>query len=735
MAFRTIRHILLAFILVVLCFGIGFILMICHPSVQRYGLSRISQEIGYGLNAGNLRLSMGRKPGIHVQDIQISSKQGKVLLSASDLTLTPDLFNFFLPGIGTFFSGSVEARNLKFQLAGSGEIKDYALPQVIFQGKYDLNKRLLQIAFSKIITPETTLSATGNVQLSPTASPYLDLSVTSPFMKVETFKSLLTSLLLPEWIDCELLPSIKQGDIRMDTVSLRGSLEQIETLNQPEHANVLGLNLTLLNLVMQHPDRNAPELRDVSCALSIEGEAFSLDGLSGRFWQSAFQNSSVVIPNRYADRMRYLVKTEASIALSDVSHLKNLSLFPADVQQEIQELQTIDGTADIRVSIEYETGRSFPKIITSAISLQSVKVTHPLLLLPLMLGNATIDSDSDQPLQFSGHGLWGKSEFQVQGSADNTWKHVSARANTRADVKELIEIQVPQANIGNWIYGPLDAEALLDDNGVTLGPARIDMGKGYLRFKGRRNFRPKPAMHWICHIHIVQEPAQNLIQLIHPGASLLDGSVWLEGVMTLKDPDGTGVFSGLNGHARLLVEKGWIYQNSPILNALALISLERIFKPGSTGVQDGRLYFDRIEGDIEIEKGKILVQNLTFQSPAINAAGAGTIDLNRDHLQLKIGLQPLGTLDSLVGSIPVIGNILTGKEKSLIVYSLEVTGSLSTPQIKNVPFKNIGESALGYVERMVFTPERILKSLMSLKDSRPPVPDYQAEFDRMTPGS
>jgi uncharacterized protein YhdP len=214
---------------------------------------------------------------------------------------------------------------------------------------------------------------------------------------------------------------------------------------------------------------------------------------------------------------------------------------------------------------------------------------------------------------------------------------------------------------------------------------------------------------------------------------LLEGSVSVEGVLELKDSDGTGTFSGLNGHARLLVEKGWLHQNSPILNALALISLEHIFKPGSIGVQDGRLYFDRIEADIQIEKGKILLQNLTFQSPAINAAGAGTIDLNRDQLQLRIGLQPLGTVDSLVSRIPVIGNILTGKGKSLIVYSLEITGSLSNPQIKNVPFKSIGESALGYLERMVFTPDRILKSLTALKGPRPPAPDYHAEFDRMAP--
>jgi len=740
MSFRTIRRIVLALFLATLCCGIGFFLMMLNPSVQRYGLSRVSQAIGYDLNTGNIRLSMGIKPGIHVQDIQVRSKQGKVLLSASDLSLIPNLSDLFLSGAGTFFSGSVEVRNLKFQLSGSGEIKDYNLSQVNFQGKYDLNK-LLQISSLKIIIPDTSLSATGRVQFSPTAPPYLDLSVTSLFMTVDTFKSMFPTLLLPEWVSPELLPAIKQGDIRMDTISLRGSLKQIETLNQPENAKALGLNLTLRNLVIQHPDRNAPELRDVSCALSIEDGAFSLDGLSGRLWQSAFQNTSVVIPNMYADRIRYLVKTEASLTLSDVNHLKNLPWFPADVQREIQALQAIDGIADIRVSLEYETGQPFPRIITSAISLQSIKVTHPLLRLPLMLKNAAIDSKSDQPLQFSGDGLWGKTEFHVQGSSDSTWEHVSARATIRADVRDLIEVALPQTAIGDWIYGPLDAEGLLSDSCAIIDPARINVGKGYLRFKGRQaNFeygRLGTGMNWISHIHIVQEPAQNLIQLIYPGASLLDGSVSLEGVLTLKNTDGTGTFSGLSGHAALVVEKGWIHQNNAILNALALISLEHIFKPGTSGVQDGRLYFDRIEGEIEIEKGKLLVQSLTLKSPAINVSGAGTIDLNRNHLQIRLGLEPVGTADKLVSSIPIIGNILTGKEKSLIVYSLEATGSLSNPQIKSIPFKNLEQSALGYLERLVFTPERIMKSLKSLNGppSRPVSPDYHAEFDGMTPGS
>jgi hypothetical protein len=746
MAFRTIRRIFLALFLAALCCGIGFFLVITNLSVQRYALNHISQGIGYDLNTGNIGLSLERKPGIHIQDIQVCTKQGQVLLSASDLTLMPNLSELFLAVTGTAFSGSVEARKLKFQLAGSSEIKDYNLNQVMFNGNYNLHQRVLEISSMEITTSGTSLSAMGNVRLPPMASPELDLTVTSPFMTMDTFKSLLPSLLFPDGIRQELLPVVSNGDIRMNAFTLKGSLDQIQALGIQENATVMGLNLALRNVVIQHHD--IPELLDVSCVLNFDKGVLSLENLSGCFGQSVFQNSSIVVPNIYAERIRYRVLADAKISMQDIKYLKNRSFLSSDVQRQIQAIQMIDGEADIRVAFDIETGQPFPEITTSAITIRNINVLHPLLQLPLMLASGTVVSGPHEPFQFTGDGLWGKSRFQFQGSAESAWGHLSARATTQADVKELFEMALPQIKIGDWTYGPLDAEGLLYDSCAIIDPARINMGKGYLRFKGKANLeysRSVPGMHWVSHIHIVQESAQKLIQLIYPGATLLDGSVSLEGVLTLKNADGTGAFSGLSGHATLVLEKGWIQQNNAILSTLALLNLDQFFKPGKSGVQAGvqagiqagiqeeRLYFDRIEGKIEIEKGKILLQNLTLQGPVINIAGAGTIDLNRDHLQLRIGFQPLGIVDGLVGGIPLIGNILTGKEKSLIVYYVEVTGSMSNPQIKSIPLKNPGESALGYVERMVFTPERILKSLTSLNDPRPPAPDYHAEFDQIIP--
>lgn len=543
MAFRTIRRIVLALFLAALCCGIGFFLMITNPSVQHYALNRVSQAMGYDLNTGNIGLSMERKPGIHIQDVQVCTKQGQVLLSASDLTLMPNLSNLFSAVAGTAFSGSVEARKLKFQLAGSGEIKDYNLNQVMFSGNYNLNQRVLDVSSLEITTSGTSLSAMGQVLLPPLASPVLDLTVTSPFMTMDTFKSLLPSLLFPDVIKRELLPVINNGDVRMNAFTLKGGLDQIQALGVPENATVMSLNLALRSMVIQRPD--IPEFRDVSCVLSFDKGVFSLENLAGGFGQSVFQNSSIVVPNIYAERIRYRVLTDAKLSMQDIKHLKNRSFLSSDVQKQIQAIQVIDGEADIRVAFDIETGQPFPEITTSAITIRNISVVHPLLQLPLMLASGTVVSGPHEPFQFTGDGLWGKSRFQFRGSADNAWEHLSARATTQADVKELFGMVLPQMKIGDWTYGSLDAEGLLYDSCAIIDPARINVGKGYLRFKGKTNLeynRPVPEMHWVSHIHIVQESAQNLIQLIYPGITLIDGSVSLEGVLTLKNSDGTGVF-------------------------------------------------------------------------------------------------------------------------------------------------------------------------------------------------
>ena len=77
----------------------------------------------------------------------------------------------------------------------------------------------------------------------------------------------------------------------------------------------------------------------------------------------------------------------------------------------------------------------------------------------------------------------------------------------------------------------------------------------------------------------------------------------------------------------------------------------------------------------------------------------------------EVGVQPLGTLDFLISNIPILGFILTGKEKSLLVYYFEVDGHFPTPDVQYVPLKKVGKSTFSFFKRLFFTPERIFKDI------------------------
>jgi hypothetical protein len=104
-----------------------------------------------------------------------------------------------------------------------------------------------------------------------------------------------------------------------------------------------------------------------------------------------------------------------------------------------------------------------------------------------------------------------------------------------------------------------------------------------------------------------------------------------------------------------------------------------------------------------------------MRSPVINAAGKARLDLPNNQMRADLGVQPLVTLDSLVSKIPIVGYILTGKDKTLLVYYFKVEGPFSSPEVTYIPLKKWGNSIVGYVTRIFLTPPRLFEKLMKLR--------------------
>src|SRR5205807_1752948 len=70
--------------------------------------------------------------------------------------------------------------------------------------------------------------------------------------------------------------------------------------------------------------------------------------------------------------------------------------------------------------------------------------------------------------------------------------------------------------------------------------------------------------------------------------------------------------------------------------------------------------FNRLQGDVEISTGKIKLDNMRAYGGAIGINASGTIDREAAQMNVSGTLVPAYTLNSVIGDIPLLGDILVG---------------------------------------------------------------------------
>jgi hypothetical protein len=107
--------------------------------------------------------------------------------------------------------------------------------------------------------------------------------------------------------------------------------------------------------------------------------------------------------------------------------------------------------------------------------------------------------------------------------------------------------------------------------------------------------------------------------------------------------------------------------------------------------------------------GKFNVAKFDMQGPAVNMFGSGVIDFINEQVDLELGFQPLQTVDKLLASIPVVGYIITGDNKTFVVVPVKVQGSYNNLTVKTETIVGMGKKLGGMVQRFFKTPVRILR--------------------------
>ena len=271
-----------------------------------------------------------------------------------------------------------------------------------------------------------------------------------------------------------------------------------------------------------------------------------------------------------------------------------------------------------------------------------------------------------------------------------------------------------KAGRGQWQAckcGPLEAEGSIRSGDFYINRSRLQIDHGFLKVKGYIKHGKEPDISFSSYIKTTRQPVKDLVESLGFEDTLIEGLVTLEAVIHVNGKEKKDLISELTGNMNILVEEGIVKKSRAIFQVLNFLSLQKIFKRKPPDLSKEGFYFESIGGHIVIDKGVLKTENLTTKSPVFNAVAKGTGDLTNKQVDFDLGVQPLGTIDWIVSKIPIAGYILTGKEKSLLIYYFKVKGSWFEPEVQHIPLKNIGDTTTGFFKRLFLTPGRLFKNL------------------------
>ena len=269
----------------------------------------------------------------------------------------------------------------------------------------------------------------------------------------------------------------------------------------------------------------------------------------------------------------------------------------------------------------------------------------------------------------------------------------------------------------------LKANLLLRRGDFHILNSQIHIDRGSLAVRG---YVKEDAMAFSGHAEFKDQPVADLIKRLGIEQAY-EGSLTGEARLYTEGQEWRDLIPHLDGGINVLIEKGVIMKSNVFLKILQFLSLQDIFTKRPPDLSKEGLYFESLGGHGNIEKGVVRTENAQMRSPVLNAVATGGADLGQGLADFELGVQPLGTIDTVVSNIPVLGHILTGENKSLITYYFEVKGPILDPQVEAVPFKSLGTGVTGVLKRLFLSPVKLFEDISESIQKLPAPEDGQSK--------
>lgn len=181
----------------------------------------------------------------------------------------------------------------------------------------------------------------------------------------------------------------------------------------------------------------------------------------------------------------------------------------------------------------------------------------------------------------------------------------------------------------------------------------------------------------------------------------------------------------IGGQVRFEAVDGVIQRTFSLEKALKLVNLSFLFERGPGGKG---LPYTELSGTFNLENGIAKTKDWKLDSPVLQVVAVGQLDLPQQNVNALMVVQPLQLSDKVlraVGDAPIIkqagiGTLLFGRNRSFMVVTYRVHGSLSDPEVEKVPTKAVDKGVLGIFGRTLNLPADALQDLGAASPEKKP---------------
>ena len=296
-----------------------------------------------------------------------------------------------------------------------------------------------------------------------------------------------------------------------------------------------------------------------------------------------------------------------------------------------------------------------------------------------------------------------------------------------ADLKSTVNyhegvLELPFLTIGNGNYRNFDFTNLNSFRKNT--PAGIEYQDGvaiipFLKLESRggfwigKNIRlpmwPGTNEQFSMESEIKSLAIEGLLEAFPPEKQNLTGTLTLNAEICGEGKNFSERMKTLEGTVTLSVADGVLKRGAILSKVFSLLNVSRIFsKDYYTKLLTQGLYYNTIQGEFQIENGIAQTESVLLESPSMKMDLVGDVNLGNKTLDMEIAVEPLETVDKIVGKLPIIGTVLMGDEGAIIVTYYKVSGTFDDPKVEQVVFQSLGRKAKGIFMRILNLPKDIL---------------------------